>query len=159
MWQVIITSFPDRLFEFDLTWRNKKDVSSFSPHGDILRDNHSMFENPTHVLMPCQARVQIHVVWHLKWTRLVDYQVLFSDDKHVDLCVVSYLPCLEWCEFSWTLSYTTTSHTYAPFATKVRQSHLVRKIGTSPNSRALGSGLGGDDSHSFKGVMVKKWTK
>lgn len=28
-------------------------------------------------LMPCQARVQILVVWHLKWTRLADFQAIF----------------------------------------------------------------------------------
>ena len=85
--------FSDRLswlWLFNVTWRNKQDVSSLFLHGDILRDNHSMFENPTLSLMPLQARVQFHVVWHLKWTRLADYQTLFSDDKHVDLCGVIY---------------------------------------------------------------------
>lgn len=91
MCQIIITSFQTDFLDFDcLTWRNKQDVSSLFLHGDILRDNHSMFENPTHSLMSLQAQVQIHVVWHLKWTRLVDYQTLFSDDKHVDLCGVIY---------------------------------------------------------------------
>ena len=118
---------------FVLTWRRRKDVIFLTLHGDILRDDHSMFENPTHVLMPCQARVQIHVVWHLKWTRLVDYQVLFSDDKHVDLCgVISAMSWMVWVLMDTEL-YQLHTHTYAPFTTKDRQSHLVAEIGTRPN--------------------------
>ena len=83
--------FSDRLswlWLFNVKEQTRR-LFSFPPR-DILRDNHSMFENPTHSLMPLQAWVQIHVVWHFKWTRLVDYQTLFSDDKHVDLCGVIY---------------------------------------------------------------------
>ena len=68
-WDSLEEMSPYYLIEHDDKWEkiffNISDVQSITRPGvDKVKSKgwFKLFENPTHVLMPCQARVQIHVV-------------------------------------------------------------------------------------------------
>ena len=109
--------------------------------------------------MPCQDRVQILVLWHLTWTRLADYQAIFSlmteHDIILSRCFCHVLNAVR-SHRHWAMP---VPHTHiCPFTSKVRQSHLPVKLGTNPNLCTLPSGPRDDDSQSYEGVITKKHT-
>jgi len=109
---------------------------------------------------PVEGKRSLFENWAWCLVKLLSKSLLRDISNELDLQTIKFISLMTgiWCLYhchvmSWTLwvlldteTLQDLTTTYAPLTSKVRQSHLVTKIGTSPNFCTLASGLRVDDS-------------